>query len=159
MRLVHRSALPIRRHRPSYPAAQLRKPGFEVTLFSMETVQQQNLVVVVDDEEPVREAVSRMLKAAGLTVRAFASAEDLLKSGLLNATGCVITDIRMPGMSGLELLAELNARHCPIPTILITAHGDENLRMHAMRAGVVKFLAKPVDGETLLASVQAALQA
>jgi FixJ family two-component response regulator len=137
----------------------LRKPGFEVTLFSMETVQQQNLVVVVDDEEPVREAVSRMLKAAGLTVRAFASAEDLLKSGLLNATGCVITDIRMPGMSGLELLAELNARHCPIPTILITAHGDENLRMHAMRAGVVKFLAKPVDGETLLASVQAALQA
>jgi FixJ family two-component response regulator len=159
MQLVHRSPLPIRRYRPSYPAAQLRKPGFEVTLFSMETVQQQNLVVVVDDEEPVREAVSRMLKAAGLTVRAFASAEDLLKSGLLNATGCVITDIRMPGMSGLELLAELNARHCPIPTILITAHGDENLRMQAMRAGVVKFLAKPVDGETLLASVQAALQA
>lgn len=124
----------------------------------METPQQQNLVVIVDDEEPVREAVSRLLRAAGLRVRAFASGEDLLISGLLNATGCVIADIRMPGMSGLELLTELNARQCPIPTILITAHGDETLRMQAMRAGAVKFLAKPVDGETLLASVQAALQ-
>ncbi len=158
MRLVHRSALPIRRYRPAYPAAQLRKPGFDITLFSMETVQQQNLVVVVDDEEPVREAVSRLLRAAGLTVRAFASAEDFLISGLLNTTGCVIADIRMPGMSGLDLLAELNARRCPIPTILITAHGDETLRLQAMRAGAVKFLAKPVDGETLLASVLAALQ-
>jgi FixJ family two-component response regulator len=136
----------------------LRKPGFEITLFSMETLQQQNLVVVVDDEEPVRKAVSRLLRAAGLKVRAFASGEDLLISGLLNATGCVIADIRMPGMSGLDLLAELNSRQCPIPTILITAHGDETLRMQAMRAGAVKFLAKPVDGETLLASVQAALQ-
>ncbi len=159
MRLVHSSALPIPRYRPSYPAAQLREPGFGVTLLPMETVQQQNLVVVVDDEESVREAISRLLRAAGLTVRAFASAEDLLTSGPLNATGCVIADIRMPGMSGLELLAELNARHCPVPTILITAHGDETLRMQAMRAGVVKFLAKPIDGETLLASVQAALQA
>ena len=124
----------------------------------METPQQQNLVVIVDDEEPVREAVSRLLRAAGLTVRAFASGEALLISGLLNATGCVIADIRMPGMSGLDLLTELNARQYPIPTILITAHGDEALRMQAMRAGAVKFLAKPVDGETLLASVQAALQ-
>lgn len=124
----------------------------------METAQQQNLVVIVDDEEPVREAVSRLLRAAGLRVRAFASGEDLLISGLLNATGCVIADIRMPGMSGLDLLAELSARQCPIPTILITAHGDETLRMQAMRAGAVKFLAKPVDGETLLTSVQAALQ-
>jgi FixJ family two-component response regulator len=136
----------------------LRKPDFEIKLFSMEPDQQQNLVVVVDDEEPVREAVSRLLRAAGLTVRAFGSAEDFLISGLLNTTGCVIADIRMPCMSGLDLLAELNARRCPIPTILITAHGDETLRLQAMRAGAVKFLAKPVDGETLLASVQAALQ-
>ena len=160
MRLVHSSALPIRRYRPAYPAAQLRKPDFDITLFSMETVQQQNLVVVVvDDEESVREAVSRLLRAAGLTARAFASAEDFLISGLLNTTGCVIADIRMPGMSGLDLLAQLNAGHCPIPTILITAHGDETLRMRAMRAGAVKFLAKPIDGETLLASVHAAMQA
>jgi len=124
----------------------------------METAQAPDFIVVVDDEEPVRGAISRLLRAAGLRVQSFASAEDLLKSGQLSTTGCLIADIRMPGMSGLELLAELNARHCPVPTILITAHGDENLRMQAMRAGAVKFLAKPVDGETLLASVQAALK-
>ena len=124
----------------------------------MNTVHEPNLVVVVDDEEAVRRAVARLLRAAGLIVESFASAEDLLKSGQVNATGCLIADIRMPGMSGLDLLAELNARHCPVPTIFITAHGDENLRMQAMRLGAVKFLAKPIDGETLLASVHAALQ-
>lgn len=116
------------------------------------------LVVVVDDEESVRNAVQRLLRAAGLTVKVFASAEDFLNSGQLNFTGCLIADIRMPGVSGLDLLAELNSKHLPIPTIFITAHADENLRMQAMRAGAVKFLAKPVDRATLLASVQAALQ-
>lgn len=124
----------------------------------MNTVHELNLVVVVDDEEAVRRAVSRLLRAAGLTVESFPSAEDLLKSGQVSATGCLIADIRMPGMSGLDLLAQLNARHCPVPTIFITAHGDENLRMQAMRLGAVKFLAKPIDGQTLLASVHAALQ-
>ena len=124
----------------------------------MDTTHELNLVVVVDDEESVRSAVSRLLRAAGLTVRSFASAEDLLQSDQLSATGCLIADIRMPGMSGLDLLAELNARHCPVPAILISAHGDENLRMQAMRLGAVKFLAKPIDGETLLASARAALQ-
>ena len=117
-----------------------------------------NLVVVVDDEESVRKAVQRLLKAAGLAVESFASAEDFLNSGQLNTTGCLIADIRMPGMSGMDLLAELNSKHLPIPTILITAHGDEDLRMQAMRAGAVKFLAKPVDGTALLDSVQTALQ-
>jgi FixJ family two-component response regulator len=116
------------------------------------------MVVVVDDEESVRQAVQRLLRAAGLSVESFASAEDFLKSGQLNATGCLVADIRMPGMSGLDLLAELNKKHLPIPTIFITAHGDENLRMQAMRAGAVKFLAKPVDGAILLAGVEAALQ-
>jgi FixJ family two-component response regulator len=116
------------------------------------------LVVVVDDEEPVRSAVQRLLRAAGLTVRSFASAADFLRSGQLNSTRCLVADIRMPGMSGLDLLAELNRQHLPIPTILITAHGDESLRMQAMRAGAVKFLPKPVDGANMLASVQAALQ-
>jgi FixJ family two-component response regulator len=116
------------------------------------------LVAVVDDEESVRTAVQRLLRAAGLTVGLFPSAEDFLKSDQLNATGCLVADIRMPGMSGLELLGELNRKNLLIPTILITAHGDENLRMQAMRAGAVKFLAKPIDGATLLASVQAALE-
>ena len=116
------------------------------------------LVVVVDDEESVRTALQRLLRAAGLTVTSFASAEDFLKSGQLDTTGCLVADIRMPGMSGLDLLAELNRKHLPIPTIFITAHGDEHLRMQAMRAGAVKFLAKPVEGATLLAGVQEALE-
>jgi FixJ family two-component response regulator len=93
-----------------------------------------------------------------LTVKSYASAEDFLNSGQLETTGCLVSDIRMPGMSGLDLLSELNRRHLPIPTIFITAHGDEDLRMQAMRAGAVKFLPKPIDGATLLASVQTALQ-
>jgi FixJ family two-component response regulator len=117
-----------------------------------------HMVVVVDDEEPMRTALQRLLRAAGLTVRAYASAEDFLNSGQLDTTGCLVADIRMPGMSGLDLLAELNRRHLPIPTIFITAHGDEDLRMQAMRAGAVKFLPKPVVGTTLVAGVQAALQ-
>jgi FixJ family two-component response regulator len=117
-----------------------------------------HMVVVVDDEESVRNALQRLLKAAGLTVKSYASAEDFLNSGQLNATGCLVADIRMPVMSGLDLLSELNRKHLPIPTIFITAHGDENLRMQAMRAGAVKFLPKPVDGATLLASVRTALQ-
>ncbi len=116
------------------------------------------MVAIVDDEESVREAVQRLLRAAGFTVRSFESAEDFLKSDELNTTGCLVADIRMPGMSGLELLTELNIQHLPIPTILITAHGDEHLRMQAMRAGAVKFLPKPVDGATLVASARAALQ-
>jgi FixJ family two-component response regulator len=117
-----------------------------------------HMVVVVDDEEPMRKALQRLLRAAGLTVKAYASAEDFLDSGQLDTTGCLVADIRMPGMSGLDLLAELNRRHLPIPTIFITAHGDEDLRMQAMRAGAVKFLPKPVVGTTLVASVQTALQ-
>jgi FixJ family two-component response regulator len=116
------------------------------------------MVAVVDDEESVRKALQRLLKAAGLSVTSFASAEEFLISGKLDSTGCLVADIRMPGMSGLDLLTELNRKHLPIPTIFITAHGDENLRMQAMRAGAVKFLAKPVDGSVLLSSVQAALR-
>jgi two-component system, LuxR family, response regulator FixJ len=116
------------------------------------------LVAVVDDEEAVREAVKRLLRAADVTVESFASAEEFLQSGQLNNTGCLVADIRMPGLSGLDLLAELNRQHLSIPTILITAHGDESLRLQAMRAGAVKFLSKPVDSAILLASVQAALE-
>jgi FixJ family two-component response regulator len=116
------------------------------------------MVIVVDDEESVRTAVQRLLRAAGLNVMSFPSAEEFLNSDQLNAVGCLVADIRMPGMSGLDLLTELNRQHLPIPTIFITAHGDEDLRMQAMRAGAVKFLSKPVDGATLLAGVRAALQ-
>jgi FixJ family two-component response regulator len=116
------------------------------------------MVVVVEDDESYRAAVQRLLKSAGLPVRSFASAEDFLKSGQQQETGCLIADIQMPGMSGLDLQAKLNAEHCPIPIIFITAHGDEEMRLQAMRGGAVKFLAKPFDGAILLESVRVALQ-
>jgi FixJ family two-component response regulator len=106
----------------------------------------------------MRSALQGLLKAANLPAQAFASAVEFLKSGQQHQTGCLITDIRMPGMSGLELQAQLNAERCRIPTIFITAHGDEKMRMQALRAGAVEFLAKPFDDEALLESVRAALE-
>lgn len=116
------------------------------------------MVAVVDDDESFRCALHRLLKSAGFPVRSFASAEDFLKSGEQHDTRCLITDIRMPGMSGLDLLVKLNADHCPIPTIFITAHGDEKMRLQAMRGGAVKFLTKPFDDAILLESVRTALK-
>ena len=118
----------------------------------------EKMVAVIDDDESYRVAVQRLLKSADLSVRAFDSAEAFLTSGQQHETGCLIADIRMPGMSGLELQSKLNSDHCSIPTIFITAHGDEKMRMQAMRAGAVKFLMKPFDGETLLEAVRVALK-
>jgi len=116
------------------------------------------MVAVVEDDESFRAALQRLLKSGGFSVRSFGSAEDFLNSGQQQKTGCLIADIRMPGMSGLDLQAKLNADHCPIPTIFITAHGDEKIRLQAMRGGAVKFLAKPFEGAVLLEGVRAALQ-
>ena len=116
------------------------------------------LVTIVDDDDLMRSALQGMLKSVGLPSQAFASAEEFLKSGQQHQTACLIADIRMPGMSGLELQAKLNAEHCRIPTIFITAHGDTKMRMQALRAGAVEFMAKPFDDEVLLASVRAALE-
>ena len=116
------------------------------------------MVAIVDDDDLMRGALQGLLKSAGLPAQAFASAEEFLKSGQQQEVGCLVADIRMPGMSGLELQAKLNADHCRIPTIFITAHGDEKMRMQALRAGAVEFLAKPFDDEALLESVRAALE-
>jgi FixJ family two-component response regulator len=116
------------------------------------------MVAIVDDDDLMRTALVGLLKSANLLAQAFASAEEFLKSGSQHDTACLITDIRMPGMSGLELQAHLNADHCRIPTIFITAHGDAKMRMQAMRAGAVEFLAKPFDDEALLESVRAAME-
>ena len=116
------------------------------------------MVAVVEDDESYRLAMQRFLKSAGFSVRSFQSAEDFLNSGCQQETGCLIADIRMPGMSGLELQAKLNAERCRIPTIFITAHGDEKMRVQALRAGAVEFLAKPFDDEALLESVRVALE-
>ena len=117
-----------------------------------------NLVAIVDDDDSMRMALQGMLKSVGLRSQAFASAEEFLKSGQQQQTACLIADIRMPGISGLELQTKLNAEHYRIPTIFITAHGDANMRMQALRAGAVQFLAKPFDDGVLLESVRAALE-
>src|ERR1700716_4387266 len=116
------------------------------------------LGAIVDDDDLMRGALQGLLKAVGLPERAFASAEEFLSSGQYRETACLIADIRMPGMSGLELQAKLNAEHCRIPTIFITAHGDTRIRMQALRAGAVELLAKPFDDGVLLDHVRAALE-
>jgi FixJ family two-component response regulator len=116
------------------------------------------LVAIVDDDELVRDALQGLMKEAGLEARAFTSAEDFLNSGVLRQIACLVADIRMPGMSGLELQQTLNAKGCRIPTIFITAHGDAKMRLQAMRAGAVEFMAKPFDDDALLNTVRAALK-
>ncbi len=127
-------------------------------LATMDIKRKAKMVAIVDDDELMRSALQGMLKSVGLTSQAFASAEEFLKSGQQQQTACLIADIRMPGMSGLELQAKLNAERCKIPTIFITAHGDTKMRMQALREGAVEFLAKPFDDEVLLDSVRAALE-
>ena len=116
------------------------------------------VVAIVDDDAAVRIALEGLLRSAGLTARAFKSAEEFIESGHQFQTACLIADIRMPGMSGLELQAKLNAEHCRIPMIFITAHGDAQMRMQALRAGAVEFLAKPFNDEALIETVRAALE-
>jgi FixJ family two-component response regulator len=116
------------------------------------------LVAILDDDDSMRSALQGLLEADGLSAQAFAASEEFLNSGQQHQIACLIADIRMPGMSGLELQARLNAERCRIPIIFITAHGDEKMRMQALRAGAVEFLAKPFEDEALLASVRAALE-
>lgn len=115
------------------------------------------MVAIVDDDESVRSALLFTMKAAGLPALAFASAEEYLASGEQDDTGCLIADIRMPGMSGLELQARLEAEDRQIPILFISAHGDEEMRLRALRGGAVEFLAKPFDRKVLLDHVRAAL--
>jgi len=119
---------------------------------------QSQFVAVVDDDDSVRTAIQGLLKSVGLPARAYASGEEFLDSGHQHQSACLIADIRMPGMSGLDLQARLNAERCLIPTIFITAHGDQEMRLQAMRAGAVEFLSKPFDDEILVESVRAALE-
>jgi FixJ family two-component response regulator len=124
----------------------------------MATQRKTKLVAIVDDDHSMRDALQGLLKAVGVPSQAFVSAEEFLNSGQQHQAACLITDIRMPGISGLELQARLNAEHCRIPTIFITAHNDAPSRMRALRAGAVEFLAKPFDDEALLETVRAALE-
>jgi FixJ family two-component response regulator len=116
------------------------------------------MVAIVDDDESVRRALDGLMKAVGFRAITFESAEDFLSSGELDNTACLIADIRMQGMSGLELQSKLNQEHRSIPIIFITAQGDEKMRMQALRAGAVEFLTKPIDDDVLCDSVRAAME-
>lgn len=114
-------------------------------------------VFVVDDAAAVRDSVSLLLETAGLAVEAHESAESFLAALDPERSGCLVLDMRMPGMGGLELQAELARRSIPLPIIFLTAHGDIPMTVRAMKAGAADFLTKPVDGAMLLERVQAAL--
>ena len=115
------------------------------------------LVAIVDDDRSVQCALKDLMESAGLSARCFVSAEEFLEWNERSQTGCLIVDIRMPGMSGLELQAKLRAEGSHISIIFITAHGDAKMKMQAMKAGAVEFLSKPFDDEALLEKVRPAL--
>jgi FixJ family two-component response regulator len=115
-------------------------------------------VAIVDDDRSVQSALKDLMESAGLPARCFGSAEEFLESDQRYQTACLVVDIRMPGMSGLELQAKLKAEVSRMPVIVITAHGDGQMKMQAMQAGAVEFLSKPFDDEVLLERVRAALK-
>ena len=119
--------------------------------------QDTKFIAIVDDDQSVQSALQDLMEADGLSARSFGSAEEFLQSGLLRKAACLIVDIRMPGMSGLELQARLKADRFETPIIFITAHGDARVRMQAMREGAAEFLVKPFDDQVLLSRVRAAL--
>lgn len=116
------------------------------------------LISVVDDDESMRDSLRSLLRSVGLDVRAFASAEELLSSDYLRHTDCLVVDVRMPGMDGLQLQQQLLSTGFEIPVIFITAHGDEPLRARALRAGAVAYLPKPFDEDALMRAIRAALE-
>jgi FixJ family two-component response regulator len=118
------------------------------------------LISVVDDDHSVRESLARLIRSFGFGVQVFASAEDFLNDGQGREANCLILDIRMPGMSGLELQRELTARGRAVPVIFITAHGsDDDIRARALGAGAVDYLLKPLREEEVLKAIDAALSA
>jgi FixJ family two-component response regulator len=117
------------------------------------------LICVVDDDYSVRESLARLIRSIGFDVQVFGSAEAFLSASPGCQPDCLILDIRMPGMNGLELQHELAAKGCNLPVIFITAHGsDEEVRARALEAGAVDYLLKPLREEEVLKAVDAALR-
>jgi FixJ family two-component response regulator len=119
--------------------------------------QTSKLIAIIDDDESMQDSLRDLIESAGLVARCFGSAEAFLESDLHRRAACVIADVRMPKMSGLELQVRLKEEKCDIPIIFITAYGDARMRIQAMREGAVEFLAKPFDHQLLLKTVRAAL--
>src|SRR6201998_4588216 len=116
------------------------------------------LLAILDDDKSVQSALQDLIESAGLSTLCFDSAEQFLDSGASQKAACLIADVRMPGMSGIELQAKLNSERCRIPIIFITGRGDIPLAVSAMKEGASDFFTKPVDGTSLLNSVERALQ-
>jgi FixJ family two-component response regulator len=112
------------------------------------------LVAIVDDDRSVQIALKDLMESAGLSARSFRSAEEFLQWDQRNQVACLLLDIRMPGMSGLELQARLNIEGSRIPIIFITAQVDATMKKQAMKAGAVEFMSKPFDGELLLEKIR-----
>jgi FixJ family two-component response regulator len=116
------------------------------------------LIAIVDDDQSVQRALQDLIESEGLPTVCFGSAEEFLESGVQNSAACLIADVRMPGISGIDLQARLKADRCRIPISFITAHGDAKMRIRAMRDGAVEFLTKPFDDAVLLETVHAAAE-
>jgi FixJ family two-component response regulator len=117
-----------------------------------------SLISVIDDDESVGEAIKSLLESLGYTVDVFASAMDFLVCPTVRDTSCLITDVQMPRMTGVELHARLLESGYAIPTILITAYPDDGIRAHVLAAGVICYLSKPLDEDALLQCVRLALE-
>jgi FixJ family two-component response regulator len=116
------------------------------------------LISIVDDDRPYRESIRKLLVLMGYTVEAFPTAADFLASRVLTETACLVTDVNMPGMTGVELHRHLVDAGYAIPTILVTAYPDEVVRDQALKDGVVCYLSKPVDDDHLERCLRSALQ-
>jgi len=118
----------------------------------------QFIVMIVDDDESIRRAARRLIKSYGFPVETFASAEDFLSSGRLHETACLVLDVQMPGLNGLELQSRLMTDGHQVPIIFITAFNDENARAQALKAGALGYLVKPFEEADLLTAINVALR-
>lgn len=112
-------------------------------------------VAIVDDEEPVRKALKRLLRASGVEAETYASGKDFLEASALRWPDCLILDLHMPGMSGLQVLRELRAASVPLPTVVITAYDEPAAREQCFAAGAAAYLRKPLDERLLLNAISA----
>jgi FixJ family two-component response regulator len=120
--------------------------------------EEQAIAFVIDDDEDLRDGLSNLLRSVGLQVKAFASAMDFLESKLPDAPSCLVLDVRLPGISGLDFQSELIKKNIGIPIVFMTGHGDIPMSVRAMKAGAVEFLPKPFHDQSMLDAVHSALE-
>jgi two-component system response regulator FixJ len=118
----------------------------------------QAVIHIIDDDDAIRDSLTFLLETSGFAARAYESAEQFLEARMDAAPGCILTDVRMPEMSGLDLVRRLNEVGSTLPVVMMTGHADVPLAVEAMKAGVIDFIEKPFDDETLLESLRTALR-